>query len=170
MPDQPSDTAAPTSAPTRRRLDKGLLLASLVIAGGLILIGWGLLAAVTGDEGVDRPDAIESIFPVENAAQVLQQTNVVADLEFGYQAELEIDGVLLPTTRIGEVELDTGEQLNLPPTPEFDAGNSRISFQPVDGAPIESFTQGRHQYRLTIWKLEEGRGSARSYLWSFNVV
>ena len=165
-----SKQVSSSPARTRRSLDKGLLLASLVIAGGLVLIGWGLIAAVTGDEGIDRPDAIENIFPVENATQVPQQTNVVVDLEFGYDAKLEIDGILLPSTRIGEVELEPGEQFNLPPTAVFDAGNSRISFQPIDGAPIESFSQGRHQARVIFWKLDEGRGAARSYTWSFDVV
>ena len=165
-----SDQVSDSPITTRRKLDRGLLVASLVIAGGLLFMGWGLLAAVTGDEGVDRPDAIENVFPVENAIQVLQQTNVVADLEFGYEAELEIDGILLPTTRIGEVELEPGEQFNLPPTAVFDAGNARISFQPIEGAPIESFSPGRHQARLIFWKIDEGRGAAGSYLWSFDVV
>lgn len=160
----------PPEEKKRRRFDKGLLVASLVIAGGVILIGWGMMSAVTGDEGADRPDEIESLFPVENATQVLQQTNVRVDFESGYEAELEIDGVLLPTSRLGEVEVEPGEQLNLPPAALFDAGNSVISFQPVDGAPIESFEEGRHQVRVIFWKTEDGRDFARSYVWSFNVV
>lgn len=163
---------AETTSPERRRrrVDKGLLAASLVIAAGLVLIAWGMISAVTGDEGVDRPDEIESVFPVENATQVLQQTNVRVDLEAGYGAELEIDGVLLPTTRLGEVEAEPGEQVNLPPTAVFDAGNSVISFQPVDGAPIEEFSEGRHQVRVIFWNIEDGREYARSYVWSFDVV
>lgn len=153
-----------------RRLDKGLLLASLVIAGGLVLIGWGMLSAVTGDEGVDRPPEIEELFPVENATQVLQQATVVVDLEAGYAAELEIDGILLPTTRIGEIELEPGEQFTVPPTAVYDPGNAVISFQPSEDAPIESFTEGRHEARVIYWKIEEGRDFAQSYRWSFNVV
>jgi hypothetical protein len=161
---------APATPRPRRRLDRGLLIASLVIAGGLVLIAWGLIGAVTGDEGVDRPDAIESLSPVENAVQALQQERVVVDLEFGYEAELEIDGILLPTTRIGEVEVEPGEQVDLPPTAVFDGGNSIISFQPTEGAPIESFDEGRHQARVIFWKVEEGREFARSYVWSFDVI
>ncbi len=161
---------APTASRPRRRLDRGLLIASLVIAGGLILIAWGLIGAVTGDEGVDRPQAIESLSPVENAVQALQQERVVVDLEFGYEAELEIDGILLPTTRIGEVEVEPGEQVDLPPTAVFDGGNSIISFQPTEGAPIESFDEGRHQARVIFWRIDEGREFARSYVWSFDVI
>lgn len=152
------------------KMDRGLLIASLVIAGGLVLIAWGLIGAVTGDEGVDRPDAIQSLSPVENAVQVLQQERVFVDLDFGYEAELEVDGILLPTTRIGEIELEPGEQINLPPTAIFDAGNSVISFQPVEGALVESLSEGRHQVRVVFWKVEEGRESAQSYVWSFDVV
>ena len=81
-----------------------------------------------------------------------------------------IDGILLPTSRLGEVEAEPGQQLNLPPTAVFDAGNAVISFQPVDGAPIEEFTEGRHQARVIFWKIEDGRDYARSYTWTFDVV
>ena len=170
--EQAAVEVAETTPPERRRrkVDKGLLAASLVIAAGLMLIAWGMISAVTGDEGIDRPDAIESVFPVENATQVLQQTNVRVDLEAGYAAELEIDGVLLPTIRLGEVEAEPGEQVNLPPTAVYDAGNSVISFQPVEGAPIEEFTEGRHQVRVIFWDIEDGRDFARSYVWTFDVV
>lgn len=165
-------TTTPPSGAGRkhRKMDRGLLIASLVIAGGLVLIAWGLIGAVTGDEGVDRPDAIQSLSPVENAVQVLQQERVFVDLDFGYEAELEVDGILLPTTRIGEIELEPGEQINLPPTAIFDAGNSVISFQPVEGALVESLSAGRHQVRVVFWKVEEGREFAQSYVWSFDVV
>lgn len=169
---EPADTteADQVPSPKRRRFDRGLLIASLVIAGGLLLIAWGLTSAITGNEGVDRPDEIESLSPVENAVQVLQQERVFVDLEFGFEAELEIDGILLPTTRIGEIEAEPGEQVSIPPTAVFDAGNAVISFQPSEGAPIETFTEGRHTARVIFWKIEDGREFARSYSWSFDVV
>jgi len=158
------------SHPRRRRLDRGLLVASLVIAGGFVLVVWGLFGAVTGSEGTDRPAAIEALTPVENAIQVLQQEPVIVDLQFGFEARLAIDGVDLPTTTIGEIVVDPGEQLDLPPTAIFDPGNSIISFQPVEGAEIESFSAGTHQVRLVYWRIEEGPDAARSYTWSFNVI
>ena len=48
-------------AARRRRPDLGLLIASLVIACGGVLIVWGMTDALTGDDGVDRPAAIESV-------------------------------------------------------------------------------------------------------------
>lgn len=155
---------------TRRRLDIGLLLASLVIAGGLVLIIVGFLTARTGDDGIDRPDAIESLTPVENAIQVLQQESIVVDLQFGYEARLVVDGIELPTTRLGQIEAEPGEQISLPPTAIFDAGNSIISYKPIDGAPIEEFTEGLHTVRVIYWRIDEGPDQALSYTWTFNVV
>ena len=138
--------AAPTSRPGRR-LDRGLLIASLAIAVGLLLIIFGFTTALTGDDGIDRPEAIESVQPVENAVQVLQQERVVVDLQAGYEARLVIDGIELQTTVIGQSDVDPfeqpapGQQIDLPTTAVFDPGNSVISFQPVEGAPIESFTE-----------------------------
>lgn len=153
-----------------RRVDRGLLLASLAIAVGLVIVIWGMFTAVTGDEGIDRPDAIEGLSPVENAIQVLQQEAVVVDLRFGYMAQLTIDGIELPTTTIGQIEVEPGAQIEFPPTAIFDPGNSIISFQPTAGAPIESFSAGQHTVRLTYWRIEDGPEAARTYTWSFNAI
>lgn len=160
----------------RRRLDRGLLIASLVIACGIVLVIFGLTTALTGDDGIDRPEAIESVQPVENAVQVLQQERVVVDLQPGYEARLVIDGVELPTTVIGQSDVDPfeqpepGQQVELPTTAVFDPGNAVISFQPVEGAPIESFSEGLHEVQVIFWRIEEGPEQARSYRWEFNVV
>ena len=87
-------TDAPTSpAKQPRKLDRGLLIASFVIACGLVLVIFALFVAETGDDGVDRPDEIESVQPVENAVQVLRQERVVVNLEAGLEGRLVIDGV-----------------------------------------------------------------------------
>lgn len=158
----------------RKRIDKGLMAACLVIAGGMALIAWGLSSALTGTEGVDRPPEIEEISPVENAIQVLQQGNVMVDLQFGYEAVLVIDGVELETSRLGEVQedIEPGQQQTTDPTTAvFDPGNARISFRPSPGAPIEEFSEGRHNAQVIYWLIEEGReDGARSYRWSFDVI
>lgn len=146
-----------------------------MIACGVALIGWGMTSAITGGDGIDRPDAIEQLSPVENAQQAFQQEQVVVDLQFGYEAVLVIDGIELPTERIGEFDGDldpdnAGQQVSTPPTAVFDPGNAIISFRPTEGAPIESFDEGRHQAQVIFWKTDEGRDSASSYRWSFNVV
>lgn len=167
------EPAAPASATPRRKIDKGLLVACFVIAAGLTLIIWGLWTAQTGDEGVDRPEVIENLNPVENAIQVLQQETIVVDFEFGYEAELILDGILIETTRIGELDLsnvEPGQQIETPPTAVFDPGNARLEFRPSDGAQIEELTEGRHTATVIYWPIDEGRESARSYTWSFDVI
>lgn len=168
----PASVDAPATADRagRRRLDRGLLIASLVIAAGAVLIVWGMFDALTGDDGVDRPDAIESLTPVENAVQVLQQEGIIVDFEYGYEARLFIDGVELPVTRLGEIEVEPGQQIDLPPTAVFEPGNAVLSFQPAEGAPIESFDEGPHEAKVIFWRTDEGTDSALSYRWTFNVV
>ena len=175
----PATTDAPDSvrndAP-KRRFDRGLLIASLAIACGMVLVIFGVTTALTGNDGVDRPEAIESLQPVENAVQVLQQERVVVDLQPGYEARLVIDGIELPTTVIGQSDVDPsdqaepGQQVDLPTTAVFDPGNAIISFQPVEGALIESFSEGLHEARVIYWRIEDGPEQALSYRWEFNVI
>ena len=170
------DTAdAPSSSGRRpRKLDRGLLIASFVIACGLVLVVFGLFVAETGDEGVDRPDEVESVQPVEDAVQVLRQGRVVVDLQAGLEARLVIDGIELPTETLGQSSIDPtaepGQQIDLPQAAVFDPGNAVISYQPVEGAPIESFTEGLHDATVIYWNIADGPARARSYSWSFNVV
>lgn len=160
----------------RRRLDRGLLAASLVIAAGLVLIIYGFTSAVTGNDGIDRPEAIESVQPVENAIQVLQQDQIIVDLQAGFEGRLVVDGIELPTTVIGQSDVDPneqpapGQQIDLPTTAVFDPGNAVLSFQPVEGALIESFTEGEHEVTVFFWAIEDGPQQARAYTWTFDVV
>lgn len=166
----------PTPPRPKRKLDRGLLVASFVIACGIVLIVWGFTTALTGDDGIDRPEAIESVQPVENAIQVLQQERIIVDLQPGYEATLIIDGIELPTTVIGQSDVDPnvqaqpGQQIDLPTTAVFDPGNAVISFQPVEGALIESLEQGTHEATVVFWKIEDGPEQARTYTWNFEVI
>ena len=173
----PVPEAEPEESPRRRRrhLDKGLMTACFVIASGIALIVWGVTSALTGTDGVDRPAAIEDLSPVENALQAFQQEQIVVDLQFGYDAVLVVDGIELPTERIGEFSGDltpdvAGRQVSTPPTAVFDPGNAIITFRPTDGALIESFDAGLHRAQVIYWKPQEGRENAKSYRWSFEVV
>lgn len=177
LAEHPGVDAGPDApAPRRGRVDRGLLLASFVIACGAMLIIFGMTSALTGNDGIDRPDAIESVQPVENAVQVLRQERIVVDLAAGYRARLVVDGIELPTTTIGQADVDPGrqpppgEQIDLPTTAVFDPGNAVISFQPVEGALIEEFTEGRHEVQVIFWRIEDGEDQARSYRWHFDVV
>jgi hypothetical protein len=168
-----SQDPPPAGRSRRQAPDKGLLLACLVIACGLFAIIWGVTSALTGDDGIDRPTAIEELSPVENALQVFQQQQIRVNLQPGYEAYLIVDGIRLETTNIGQVEVNPendGQQLSIPPTAVFDPGNAVITFRPSDDAVITSFSEGRHTAQVVFWRIEEGPGEAESYRWSFEVV
>jgi hypothetical protein len=166
---EPADGAPPR----RRRVNRELLLVSLGLSVGIVLIAIGLLRSVTGDEVTNLPDAIEEIAPTPDAEQVLQQTDVLVDLAEGYEGELTIDGVALPTIRLdelGSIDVEPGAQIEIPPGVIFEPGNGTLRFKPSEGGPIESFDPGSHNVVVTYWRTEDGRETARSYGWTFVVV
>jgi hypothetical protein len=156
-----------------RRLDKKLVLASAVIALGLVLIGYALTSAVTGNEAAHMPAAVEELTPVFDAMQVPQQATVVADLAAGYEGRLIVDGVELPTIRqdqIGNIDAKPGEQVAVPPGAIYEPGNATLTFTPGDDQAVDNFDVGRHTVTVVFWKILEGPGAARSYTWSFTTV
>lgn len=155
------------------RVDRKLVVASLAIAIGLVLVGLGLLVSVTGDEVTDLPEAIESISPAPDAEQILQQTQIVVDLAEGYEGQLTVDGVELETIRLDEltpVDVEPGEQIDVPPGAIFEPGNGTLQFAPGQGTGVESFEPGTHSVLVTFWRTEDGRDGARSYGWTFEVI
>lgn len=167
-----ADSSAPPSAP-RRRLNKELLILSVAVGLGLTLVALGFLAGTTGRDALGYPDAIVDISPAPNDRQVLSQTEISVDLQDGFEAVLVLDGVEIPTTPLSEVAgrlAEPGQQIELPPTAIYDQGNSLIRFTPTDGAVVESYSVGRHEVTVIFWEIEKGRGAARSYSWSFEVL
>ena len=163
-----SDDTSPKRRPRRE-----LLLVSAGLGIGLTFVAYGLLSATTGRDSLGYPDAVVDISPAPNDRQVLSQTEISVDLADGYEATLTLDGVDLPTTRLEDVAgvlAKPGQQIELPPTAIYDQGNSLIRFEPTEGAPIEKYSVGEHQVTVVFWKIDEGRGTARSYSWTFEVL
>jgi hypothetical protein len=173
-----ADPAAAAERPTpvvgrrrRRRLDKGLLLASLGIALGMVLVIRGLAVGITGDERAGLPDTIEEVEPVPDAVQVLGQTRVFVDLATGYTGVLVIDGIELETVDIQRYATQrAGQQVDLPPVTIFEGGNNTLTFIPNDAAPIDRFSSGLHRVQVIYWEIDVGRERARSFSWFFNAV
>ncbi len=171
------DTGEPTldgpRPPWYRRLDLKLLLASAAIAFGVVLIGFAVTTAVTGNEAAHLPAAVEELTPVFDAMQVPQQATVIADLADGYEGRLIVDGVELPTIRqdqIGNIDIKPGEQVTVPPGAIYEPGNATLTFTPGDDQAVDNFDVGRHTVTVIYWKILEGPGAARSYTWSFTTV
>jgi hypothetical protein len=168
-----SPATARPSGPWYRRLDYKLVAASLVIAISVVMIGWALSRAVTGTEAEHLPAAIEEITPVVDAEQVPQQATVIADLAAGYEGRLVIDDVALPTIRqdeIGSIDVQPGEQVDVPPGAVFEPGNATLTFTPGSSQAIHSFDEGVHTVTVVYWRTIEGEASAHSYTWTFNIV
>jgi hypothetical protein len=166
-------STAVSSQRSRRRIDPKLLAASLVIAVGLVLIGYALLRAVTGDEAANLPPAVEEVTPTPSAIQVPQQSQIVADLKAGYEGRLVIDGVQLPTIRLdqlGSVDIKPGEQIDVPPGVLYEPGNATLTYTPSENAPIERFESGPHTVTVIYWLSEQGPSRARSFTWTFTSV
>ncbi len=162
-----------TERSERRRVDPKLLAASLAIALGVVLIGYALVRSVTGDEAADLPSAIEAVLPVPSAVQVPQQSQVVVDLETGYEGRLVVDDVALDTVRLdelGSIDVEPGEQVDVPPGAVFEPGNATLTYTPAEGAPVERFAPGNHVVTVIYWLSEEGPSRARSFSWSFTAV
>jgi hypothetical protein len=154
---------------TRREIIE-MVLVSFGFAAGLMLIVWGVSGSVTGREALGIPDEIEVVSPAPNDTQVLSRTEIFVDLIPGLEAELIVNGVTLETSRLGEVEVDPGAQVELPPTAIYDPGNFSIRFQPQEGAAIEEWELGVHNVTVVYWEIEKGRASSSSFSWSFEVL
>lgn len=155
------------------KLDKTLLIVSLIVGLGLALVTRGLFIGVTGDERSNLPDAIERVDPVPDAEQALSQTSVFVDLVNGYTGEIVIDGIAIETIDVSEVaddEVEAGQQVVLPPGAVYEPGNATLTFTPSAGAPIEEFLDGEHRVTVRYWPADQNEQRARAFTWTFNVV
>lgn len=153
-----------------RRVKWQMLLASLVIAACVVGIFTALGIAITGREALGLPAVIEGIEPVRGARQVPAQTQVIVDLEPGYTGVLIIDGLELETVNVEDVQSATpGKQVTLPATTIYEPGNATLTFNPSENADITGFSQGEHVVQVIYWKLLDGRTTARSFTWTFEV-
>lgn len=172
--------AAPTGWTARlRRIDWKLGVASLAIALGVALVGFGVSRSVTGDEVTKLPDEIESISPVPDAVQVPSQANVVVDMIDGYAGEMTIDTVAYPTWRPdplvdnGEDVLPAGGQVDVRDGVVYDPDNFTLTFTPGEDVGFEEWPVGNHNVSVRFWQEEDGEivpGTERRYHWSFNIV
>ena len=147
------------------------MIASAIIAVCLVAMGYALDLAVTGEEGNQLPEAVEQIDPVRAATQVPAQTQVFVDLLPGYTGVLVIDGLELETIDLDELrsQAKPGQQVDVPPTTIFEPGNATLTFNPVEGSAIPTFTQGEHVVEVIYWKVVEGRTKAHTFSWTFSV-
>ena len=93
------------NGPMKRRIDKQTLIVSAGVGLGLFLIITGLQSGSTGRDAQRLPAVIERMSPGPGD-QVLQQSQILVDFIDGYEAELTVDGIDIPTTRLDELTGD----------------------------------------------------------------
>ena len=167
------DAAEASATAPRRRVDKTLLIVSLLVGLGLALVARGVLVGITGDERANLPELIEEVDPVPDSVQVVSQSNVFVDLANGYTGVLVVDGIEIETVNVGElasIDIEPGQQVELPSVTIFEPGNSTLTFAPGSNAVITAFTEGEHRAKVIYWKIDESRQRARSFTWTFHVV
>ena len=157
----------------KRRIDRALLAASAAIALGIVVIGFGIVVSVTGDERTRLPDEVQEVTPAPDAVQTLSQSSVIVDLADGYTGVLVLDGVELETVNldeVGSIEVEPGKQVDLPPVTVYEPGNATLTFTPTEGAVVEEFSSGIHRAEVVYWRVDQGRQRADSFRWTFNVI
>ena len=154
----------------RRPIDKGLLVASAVIALGLGLIALAFASATTGRAALGLPDPVERISPGKGDS-VLRQAEIVADLAPGYTGRLVIDRKAIEVVEVAAaVNVRPGQQVNQGVlVTKFDPGSNTLTYQPQEGAPIASFATGPHEVTVFYWKLTDP-ADVRSFTWQFSVT
>ncbi|MFT3853640.1 MAG: hypothetical protein QM733_13000 [Ilumatobacteraceae bacterium] len=153
-----------------RKVDKRLAICSFLIAIGLVVVVVGVLRGITGDEAANLPSAIESVEPSVGAENVPNQSRIFVDLQAGYTGELIVDGKLLQTiSEDARGDVLPGQQAKEVFTTVYAEGNATLTFQPKDGAPIESLAQGEHEVTVQYWPIVNP-DAASHFTWKFNVV
>ena len=121
-------------------------LGALVVA----VVALGFVFAPTGED-TELPAPFEAVFPEPNSS-VIRQTTIDVDLEFGYEAQIFVDGFALPPSEVNYVDA---------------TGVYRWSPRP-DSAVMQDWQPGEHTVRVE-WERIVDAPITGSYEWTFRV-
>jgi hypothetical protein len=135
-----------------RRLQLARLAKAVVAALAVVGIGWSFtLHRETPDTVINRGE-VESVSPADNSPVVPSQSTVSADLAFGLQGVLVIDGVRIPEDQTDVI-----------------VAQAVYSFTPGPGKEIRRFAGGGHVATVRYWRTASGsEEAATEYTWRFN--
>lgn len=136
-----------------------VLLAALA---GFMVVGsvFAYQNAVTGSTQASEslPDYVERLIP-ESGSEVLSQSDVGIDLATGYDAYLVIDG-----------EVIDNEVTPADPDGLFKVADTQlIQYTPGPDKRVESLTGPDQCVDAFIWKVRDGRETAKQFNWCFGV-
>ena len=125
----------------------------LACIGGLVL---AVQRADTGEPDsptAGTPDVIEFLVPAEGS-EVLQQSNVAADLAAGWTGTLVINGTEIPENQL-----------------VVEPGQNIVEYRPGPGLVVEQLPPGRNCAQVITWRVNESRERARQPVeWCFEVT
>ncbi len=106
------------------------------------------------DEVNPLPAAIQSVDPAPGSPVVPAQSTISAQLIFGYESVLSIDGVELPIDQLDHI-----------------VGQGIVSFSPGQGKEYRRFGGGGHVATVTYWPTRGGtqERDGRQFSWRFFV-
>lgn len=178
---QSADSTASTAStgPRRRRFDRGLLIASIVLATGIVLIGYAALSSVTGDDRTNLPEAIERISPLPDAINVPNQSPIIVDLADGHTGRLIVDGQVFEAPGSGALQVgavtattspEPGTQIVRQPGLTFDPGSNVLQLTPGEQIGIARWSVGLHLVTVEYWPIVDGPEQSQAYRWQFTIV
>lgn len=148
--------SAKSSGDTRRlRVPKKLrsLLVAFLVAFCLVQIGTAL-NSVDSSDPAKPPAAIENLDPVRGAQTVPGQSTITADLKFGYQGVLIVNGLEIPD-----------DQVN------YTRATGTLTFTPGKEKEYELLPGGEVRVVVIYWPEQGSRATdSQQYAWSFNVL
>lgn len=141
----PSGQPRKLTLPSRQNL--------LLLGLGFIAVNFLIAAAYMGgrgNEGQDRPVAIERVIPLPGTL-IASQEEIGADLDDLYTGVLFVDGIELPLDQLRIVN-----------------ALGQVFFRPGEDKDIERLSEGNHSATVVYWPQEKTREeAAKSYTWSF---
>lgn len=94
----------------------------MAVAAGLAMIAFGFSSGETDDDAIAFPVGLENVSP-RPSARVQRQTEIMADLEPGYDGVIVINGVEVPPDQF---TFDLGQYLIIFPCRLTDAANASV--------------------------------------------
>jgi hypothetical protein len=132
---------------------------AIVAGGSLLAVNLAVFAALSQDTSTpreDRPEAIEQLFPAENA-QARPQDAIVVDLADDLQGVIYIDDVRIPEDQL-----------------EGDASLGQVIFRPGDDQQFEELPDGVHNIVVEYWSrtktLEQATAEREIFSYSWQVT
>ncbi|MFO7549679.1 MAG: hypothetical protein R6X29_12535 [Acidimicrobiia bacterium] len=120
---------------------------------GLLAVAAIALGVAFGRSGEPQPlpRPFEAVYPGPGDT-VIRQTSIEVDLEFGYRAEIHVDGFRLPDSEVTFVEATGVYAWSPSPTSLY----------------LDAWAPGEHVVRV-VWVSTTGRVEAGEFEWRFRV-